>query len=309
MYRSKKLLTSLVVLSFMLLTLSGCQTPTQQQTQGDTYPMLLTDSFGREVTIPKQPERIVSLAPSSTEILFALGLGDKVIGVTDVCDYPEEALAIEKMGGFQGVNVEKIVAANPDLIIADSLTTKEVVEQLESFGFPVLAIRAVSVEEMLQHIELIGRAANVKAKAEEVIAGLRGRVEAISQRVKDIPDDERPLVFYEVWYDALMSVGPNTFIHDVIELAGGKSVTADATTDWPVVDLEVLLAKNPEVVILGHTGQTPEQVKARVNWQTVDAVKNNQVYTINPDLFSRPGPRLVDALEEVAKILHPNLFD
>lgn len=293
----------------MLLTLSGCQTPTQQQTQGDTYPMLLTDSFGREVTIPKQPERIVSLAPSSTEILFALGLGDKVIGVTDVCDYPEEALAIEKMGGFQGVNVEKIVAANPDLIIADSLTTKEVVEQLESFGFPVLAIRAVSVEEMLQHIELIGRAANVKAKAEEVIAGLRGRVEAISQRVKDIPDDERPLVFYEVWYDALMSVGPNTFIHDVIELAGGKSVTADATTDWPVVDLEVLLAKNPEVVILGHTGQTPEQVKARVNWQTVDAVKNNQVYTINPDLFSRPGPRLVDALEEVAKILHPNLFD
>jgi len=309
LYRSKKLLTSLVVLSFMLLTLSGCQTPTQQQTQGDTYPMLLTDSFGREVTIPKQPERIVSLAPSSTEILFALGLGDKVIGVTDVCDYPEEALAIEKMGGFQGVNVEKIVAANPDLIIADSLTTKEVVEQLESFGFPVLAIRAVSVEEMLQHIELIGRAANVKAKAEEVIAGLRGRVEAISQRVKDIPDDERPLVFYEVWYDALMSVGPNTFIHDVIELAGGKSVTADATTDWPVVDLEVLLAKNPEVVILGHTGQTPEQVKARVNWQTVDAVKNNQVYTINPDLFSRPGPRLVDALEEVAKILHPNLFD
>ncbi len=309
MYRSKKLLTSLVVLSFMLLTLSGCQTPTQQQTQGDTYPMLLTDSFGREVTIPKQPERIVSLAPSSTEILFALGLGDKVIGVTDVCDYPEEALAIEKMGGFQGVNVEKIVAANPDLIIADSLTTKEVVEQLESFGFPVLAIRAVSVEEMLQHIELIGRAANVKAKAEEVITGLRGRVEAISQRVKDIPDDERPLVFYEVWYDALMSVGPNTFIHDVIELAGGKSVTADATTDWPVVDLEVLLAKNPEVVILGHTGQTPEQVKARVNWQTVDAVKNNQVYTINPDLFSRPGPRLVDALEEVAKILHPNLFD
>lgn len=310
MYREKRrLLTSLLLFSVLLLSLVGCKAPPNDQTNGDSYPLVLTDSFDREVIIPEQPESIVSLAPSSTEILFALGLGDKVIGVTDVCDYPEEALAIEKMGGFQGVDVEKIVAADPDLIIADSLTTKEVVEQLTSLGFPVLAIRAATVEEMLGHIELIGKATNVNAKAEEVIAGLRARVDAVRQQVDNIPEADRPLVFYEVWHDALMSVGPNTFIHDVIEIAGGRSATADATTDWPVVDLEVLLAKNPEVVILGHAGQTPEEAKARANWQTIDAVKNDRVQAINPDLFGRPGPRLIDALEEVAKILHPNLFD
>lgn len=305
----KRLLTNLLLLSFVLLTLSGCKAPTTPQANGETYPLVLTDSFGREVTIPEQPESIVSLAPSSTEILFALDLGDKVIGVTEVCDYPQEALAIEKMGGFQGVDVEKIIAADPDLIIADSLTTKEVVEQLESLGFPVLAIRAASVEEMLEHIELIGKAANVNEKADEVIAGLRARIDAVSQKVQDINEEDRPLVFYEVWHDALMSVGPNTFIHDVIEIAGGRSATADATTDWPVVDLENLLASNPDVLILGHVGQTPEEAKARPNWQPVNAVKNDRVYTINPDLFSRPGPRLVDALEELAKLLHPDLFN
>ncbi len=305
----KRLLTNLLLLSFVLLTLSGCKAPTTPQANGETYPLVLTDSFGREVTIPEQPESIVSLAPSSTEILFALDLGDKVIGVTEVCDYPQEALAIEKMGGFQGVDVEKIIAADPDLIIADSLTTKEVVEQLESLGFPVLAIRAASVEEVLEHIELIGKAANVNEKADEVIAGLRARIDAVSQKVQDINEEDRPLVFYEVWHDALMSVGPNTFIHDVIEIAGGRSATADATTDWPVVDLENLLASNPDVLILGHGGQTPEEAKARPNWQSVNAVKNDRVYTINPDLFSRPGPRLVDALEELAKLLHPDLFN
>lgn len=305
--RGKKLLTSLLLLTFVLLTAVGCKGPTTPTVNGNSYPLVLTDSFDREVTIPKQPETIVSLAPSSTEILFALGLGDKVIGVTEVCDYPKEALAIEKMGGFQGVNVERIVAAKPDLIVADSLTTKEVVEQLTSLGFPVLAIRAATIEEMLGHIELIGKAANVAAAADELIAGLRGRLAAVQDRVKDVA--ERPLVFYEVWHDALMSTGPNTFIHDAIVAAGGTNATADATTDWPEVDLEVLISKNPEVVLLGHEGQESADVKARANWQTIAAVINDKIYAINPDLFSRPGPRLIDAVEEIAKLLHPNLFE
>mgnify|MGYP000893316637 CR=1 FL=1 len=305
---NRKLLTSMVLLSFLMLALAGCKGPTTPVANGDSYPLVLTDSFGREVNIPKQPETIVSLSPSSTEILFALGLGDKVIGVTDACDYPEEALAIEKMGGYQGVNVEGIVAAKPDLIIADSLTTKEVVEQLASLGLPVLAIRATTLEEMLGHIELIGKAANVTAAAEELTAALRGRLAAVSDRIKDIPDSERPLVFYEVWHDALMSAGPNTFISDAIVKAGGRNMAADASTDWPMIDLELLLTKNPEVVLIGHDAQGPADVKARSNWQTVAAVINDQVYSVNPDLFSRPGPRLVDAVEEMAKLLYPDLF-
>lgn len=308
-WRSKKLLTSLLLVAFVLLTASGCKGPTIPSANGNTYPLVLTDSFEREITIPKQPETIVSLAPSSTEILFALGLGDKLIGVTEVCDYPEEALAIEKMGGFQGVDVEKIVAAKPDLIIADSLTTKEVVEQLTSLGFPVLAIRAANIEEMLGHIELIGKAANVGTAADELTASLRGRLAEVSERIKDVGDNDRPLVFYEVWHDALMSTGPNTFIHDAIVAAGGRNATADATTDWPEIDLEVLINKNPEVVLLGHEGQEPADVKARANWQTITAVINDRIYAINPDLFSRPGPRLIDAVEEIAKLLHPDLFE
>lgn len=306
---SKRLVTSVLLLSVVLLTLVGCKAPTTPQVAGSSYPLVLTDSFDRQVTISEQPETFVSLAPSSTEILFALGLGEKVIGVTDACDYPEEAKAIEKMGGFQGVDVEKIVAAQPDLIIADSLTTKEVVEQLEDLGFAVLAIRATTIEEMLGHIDLIGKAANIGDTAEELIASLRARVSAVNEKTKDIADAERPLVFYEVWHDALMSVGPNTFIHDVIVSAGGRNVMADATTDWPMVDLELLISQNPEVVLLGHEGQTEADVKARANWQTIDAVINDRVHAVNADLFGRPGPRLVDAVEEVAKLLHPGLFE
>lgn len=307
--RRRKLVTSVLLLSFALFALVGCKGAAAPEAPGSSYPLVLTDSFDRQVTLTEQPETFVSLAPSSTEILFALGLGEKVIGVTDACDFPEAAKAIENMGGFQGVDVEKIVAAQPDLIIADSLTTKEVVEQLEDLGFAVLAIRATTIEEMFGHIELIGKAANISDAANELVTSFRNRINAISEKTKDITEAERPLVFYEVWHDALISVGPNTFIHDTIVTAGGRNVTADATTDWPMVDLELLIAQNPEVVLLGHEGQSAADVKARANWQTIDAVVNDRVHAVNADLFGRPGPRLVDAVEEIAKLLHPGLFE
>lgn len=306
-FRFRKQLTSILLLTLVLAMVTGCKGPVTQP-QGSSYPLQFTDSFAREVTIPKEPETIVSLAPSTTEILFALGLEEKIVGVTEVCDYPEAAKAIEKMGGFQGVNVEKIVAAKPDLIIADSLTTKEVVEQLASLGFPVLAIRAENIDEVLEHIELIGKATNNVTEADQLCADLRGRLDAVTAKIKDVAESERPLVFYEVWHDALMSAGPNTFINNILTAAGGKNAMADATTDWPEVDLEQLITKNPEIIVLGHDGQQPEDVKARANWQTIAAVQNERIFAVNPDTINRPGPRVIDAVEELAKIFYPNLF-
>lgn len=304
----KKLLSRLMLVTLMITLLVGCQKPIVEK-EGIDYPLTLTDSFDRQVTIAAEPQSIVSLAPSSTEMLFALGLGDKVIGVTDACDYPEAALAIEKMGGYQGVNVEKIVAAEPGLIIADSLTTKEVVEQLASLGLPVLAIKAETVEDVLANFTLIGKAANVTADAAELNASLQARLDAVATKIDAITDADRPLVFYEVWHDSLMSAGPDTFIGHIVTAAGGENAMADAATDWPELDLEILIGKNPDIVLLGHDAESPAEVLVRPNWQTIAAVKDERVFAMNPDIFNRPGPRIVDAVETLAKILHPDLFE
>lgn len=299
---------SLTLLLLLATGLAACTPPTPPVGESDIYPLQLTDSFGREVVLELEPATIVSLAPSATEILFALGLGDRLVGVTDNCNYPEEALAIEKMGGYQGVETEMIVAANPGLIIADSQTTKESVEQLAGFGLPVLALKADTLEDVYRHVELIGKAANVKEKAQELVQNMKERLQAISAKIEEIPEDERPQVFYEVWNEPLCSAGANTFINHIVAGAGGRNVMADAASDWPQVDLETLIEKNPAFVILGHEGQTEEETLQRSNWHTIEAIQKKQVYAVDPDIFNRPGPRLVDAAEELAKIFYPNLF-
>ncbi|NLY53057.1 MAG: cobalamin-binding protein [Firmicutes bacterium] len=302
----RRLIPSLLLLSLLVTLLVGCTRNVEPEEPGEIYPLTLVDSFDREVTVEKEPEVIVSLAPSATEILFALGLGDKVKGVSDVCNYPEEVLAIEKMGGYMGVDVERVVSVQPDLVIADSQTTKEVVEQLEGFGIAVLALKADDIEGMFSHIELIGEATNAKEEAEQLVQELQDRLQVVADKTKSL---ERPAVFYEVWHEPLMSAGKNTFINSVIEAAGGENVMVDAATDWPEVDLELLISKEPAVIILGHDGQSVDEAKARANWQTMPAAKEGRIYAVNPDIFNRPGPRLVDAVEELARLLHPGLFE
>lgn len=298
----------LAVTMSITLLLSGCSTIANLPLVGK-YPLKLRDSYDREVTIPRLPQRIISLAPSNTEILYALGLGDKLIGVTDVCNYPPEAENIEKISSYQGPNMEKIIAANPDLILADSLTGKEVVEQLQAAGLAVLAIRSDNIAQVLTNIGLIGQATNATKEAAQLVAQMRTRLQAVSAKLLTRPQAEKASVFYEVWNVELMSAGPNTFIAGIIDAAGGISVTDDATTDWPLVNMESLIAKNPQVIILGHGAETPEQVMTRATWQTVDAVKSGRVYAVNQDIFNRPGPRVVEAVEELAKLLYPDLFN
>ena len=274
--------------------------------------LMVTDDLGREVTIYKQPETIVSLAPNNTEILFALGLGDKVIAVSEYCNYPLEAQNKIKIGGFSTVNIEKVVSLKPDLVLATGGIQEVIVEELERLDLTVIALAARSIEDVLENIRLVGKATGEAETARELTTNLERRIKAVTDKIKDLPGSQRPRVFYEVQYEPLMTAGPGTFIDDLIHLAGGVNIASDAVTKYPVYNLEILIECNPEVIIIsfwhGSIAVSVEGVKSRKRWKILDAVKNNQVYGINADIVSRSGPRIVDALEEIARFIQPELF-
>ena len=274
--------------------------------------LMVTDDLGRKVTIYKQPETIVSLAPNNTEILFELGLGDKVIAVSEYCNYPLEAQNKIKIGGFSTVNIEKVVSLKPDLVLATGRIQEATVEELERVGLTVIALAARSIEDIFENIRLVAKATGQLETARELTTNLERRIKAVRDKIKDLPESQRPTVFYEVEYEPLMTAGPGTFIDDLIHLSGGLNIASDSATKYPVYNLEILIERNPEVIIIslehGSIAVSVEGVKSRKRWKIIDAVKNNQVYGINADIVSRSGPRIVDALEEIARFIHPGLF-
>jgi len=276
------------------------------------FPLAVTDDLGRNVTISSEPQSMISLAPSNTEILFALGLGDKVMAVSEYCNYPLEAQNRIKIGGFSTVNIEKVVSLRPDLVIATGGVQETVVEELGRLGLTVIALNAKSIEEVFENIRLVGKAAGQLETARELTTKLEQRTKAVTDKTKDLPDGQRPRVFYEVQDEPLMTAGPGTFIDDLIHLAGGVNIASDAAAKYPVYNLETLIERNPEVIIIsfwhGSIAASVEAVKSRERWQILDAVKNNRVYGINADIVSRTGPRIVDGMEEMAGFIHPDLF-
>ncbi|MCG0278280.1 MAG: cobalamin-binding protein [Thermanaeromonas sp.] len=296
--------------------LSSCTTRKAPQVkepgpEGSGYPLTVTDGMGREVTLKARPERLVSLSPGNTEILFALGLGGKVVGVDDYSDYPPEAVDIPKIGGFSNPNVEKIVALKPDLVLATNMH-EEAVRRLEEIGIPVAVVSPKTVEGILDSIEWIGKLTGASEDASRLVADLRERLEKVKAVVEKIPLDKRPWVYYEVYSDPLMTAGPQTFIGQLIELAGGRNIAYDAQTDYPEFSAETVIERNPDVIIFpqwhGSESLTVERLKSRSGWQEIKAVKNNRVFGVDANIVSRPGPRVVDALELLAEIIHPELF-
>lgn len=274
--------------------------------------LTVVDGLGRTVNIPQQPERIVSLAPSNTEILYALELGDKVVGVTEYCDYPPEAKEKEKIGSYVRINIEKVVALEPDLVLGVG-KDEPIVKELENLGLTVVILEAQTIDDVLENIKLVGRITGQVEIAQELMANMEQRIKATTKKTENLTDAQRPRVYYEISPDPLMAAGPGTWHHNLIELAGGVNIAADAKTKYPVYSLELLLERNPEVIIMStrmgtQEFQTVEQLKAREGWQTIDAVRNDRVYMIERDIIARSGPRLVDALEQMAKFIHPELF-
>lgn len=271
-----------------------------------TFPLTVTDHADREVVLRALPERIVSIAPSTTEILFALGLGDRVVAVDDYSDFPPAAAAKPRLGGMIDPELEPLVATTPDLVLATGIQAETVVPALEGLGIPVAVVDPGSVDEVFAGIALVGRVTGAEAAAAELSCEMRLRVDEVAARVAGAP---RPRVFFEISPD-LYTAGPGSYIDDLIDRAGGSNVAADAGGEYPQLGLEALVAADPEVVLLAdeEAGVTAEQVGARPGWGAITAVVDGRVVALDPDLTNRPGPRVVDGLEAIARALHPDRF-
>lgn len=273
-----------------------------------TFPITVKDDVGRRVTVPKEPKRIISTAPAVTEILFALGLDEKIVGVTTLCNYPEEAKTKEKIGTFQSPNIEKILSLKPDLIVATGGVQRQVVEKLEQLGIPVFVSYPGTLEDVIKSIYTIGRICGAEENARKLAFNLKFRIAKVTSKVAKARS--KPKVFFELWHEPLMSAGPGSFIDDLIKKAGGINIAGSAKSAYPIFSLEQVIKEDPDVIIGAESsmGGNPIEISKRPGWDVLKAVKNQRVFTINDDIVFRSGPRLVLALEIIAKYLHPELF-
>ena len=265
----------------------------------------VTDMLGRRVRIPDHPARIVSLAPSITETVFVLGEGDRLIGVTDYCDYPPEATRKARIGGIANPNFEAILTLRPDLVIATSESNyAEHVERLVSLGVPVYVVRPVDWETVLESIERIGDVLGRDALGRAQVAAMRRDADAIGRAVAGSP---RPRVLYVVWPNPLIAPGRDTLINDLIRRAGGDSVTGDEPLLYPRLSLETVVERRPDRIIVGRHGQETVEELLR-GWErlgSVTALREGRVYGVDGNLVHRPGPRMVEALRALARVIHP----
>jgi iron complex transport system substrate-binding protein len=285
---------------------------TQAPTEPASAALTFTDGLGREITLNGPAQRVISLAPSNTEILFAIGAGEQVVGRDALSDYPEEAKSVADIGStFDSLNTELIVSLNPDLVLAAEINTPEQAKQLEDLGITVYYLKnPLTLEEMYSNLEIIAQLTGHEEETASLIEALKARVAAVDEKIA--PISSRFSVFYEL--DATdpakpYTAGKGTFITQLIDRAGGYNIAADLD-GYPQMSLEQVVAADPAFIILGDAryGVSPESIAQRPGWENLTAVKNGKVLAFNDDLVSRPGPRLVDALEELAKMLRPELF-
>ena len=269
----------------------------------------LQDEVGRTVHLPDNPQRVVCLAPSLTETVYALGLGRIVVGVTDFTDYPPEARRKPSVGGLNNASVEKIVSLDPDLVLSlGVINREETVDELEHLGIPVFVVKPQSFQGILASIQHVGDALNRGNDALRLLKQLEQRRAVVVSRVKGL---YRPKILVVIWYDPVMTAGNKSFITDIISAAGGHSITADIAQVWPQISLEEIVRRSPDFLLLvrgGHEGITEEELKAHAGWNQLRAVRDNHLIYLSDSLF-HPSPVVFDALELLAKKLHPEAFE
>lgn len=301
-----------MILTLLLALLTACAPQTAPITDSVPQSLTFTDGLGRTITLETTPQRIVSLAPSNTEILFAVGAGSQVVGRDEFSDYPAEAASIATIGGsFGEYNAEAILALEPDLVLAAEINPPELVQQLEDLGLTVYYLgNPTTLEEMYTNLETV--AGLTGHNVTELVDLLKARVAAVDEKIA--PLSSRIPVFYEI--DATdptkpWTYGPGTFGDLLIARAGGYNIGSIASDPYPQISIEQVVAANPSIIIIGDSmwGVTPESVKERPGWETLPAVASGSIYPFDDNLVSRPGPRLVDALEQLAKLLRPELFE
>jgi iron complex transport system substrate-binding protein len=300
--------------------LAGCNNTTDngkkeankiKQTEEASFPVTIDDGNGQKVTINENPEKIVSLLPSNTEISYALGLGKEIVGVSDFDNYPEDALKKEKVGGQQ-INVEKIISLSPQLVLANPTIKMEGLQQIKDAGITVLVVNdAENFKQVYQSIEMIGKATGESQKAEDLIADMKGKMKDIQEKAKKIKTTDQKKVFVEVVPEPeIYTAGKNTFIDEILTIIHAKNVAKDLD-GWAMVNDEAVVKMNPDIILttFGFYVKDPVgKVLSTKGWQEISAVKNKQVIDVNSDRVTRPGPRLVEGVEDIAKAVYPDIF-
>lgn len=288
-----------IILLLMVTALALCILPVSAVT--------VTDDAGTVITLNASPQRIVSLAPSNTEILASLGLLDRVVGVTDVCDYPPEVKNITRIGGYSSISIEKIAASRPDLVVASDITPQETVNRLRALGLTVVVIAPRNTGHVVRDIRMVGAMTGTGPVAEELAANLSARIAAAAP---SSPAAYNLTVAHVVWDDPLYVSGNDTLQNDVIERAGGVNLFADRD-GWGTVSLEEFLMKNPDIIIVNGGGGMDNVTKdviledfmTKPQFASLSAVKNHHVYAIDANIISRAGPRIIDAVDQVSTII------
>ena len=307
---SRKLIFAFLTL---VLLLAGCAPAAVSSPVPSVNPTItLTDGLKRTVTLTGPVQRIVSLAPSDTEILYAIGAGAQVVGRDETSDYPPQASSLPTIGGYSGFNTEAILALHPDLVLAGGINTPELVAALEKLGLTVYYLpNPATLDEMYTNLETVATLTGHAAETAALVDSLKKRVATVDARI--LPLNSRPTVYYEI--DATdptkpYTYGPGSFGDLLIQRAGGANVGSSLSGQFAQMSLEQLVLANPSIIILGDSnyGTTADSLKQRPGWEGLDAVKNSQIFPFDDNLVSRPGPRLVDGLEALAKLLHPGLF-
>ena len=317
----KKFIKNLTVLGLVavliLSILSGISCTTNSnnsQVEAASAAFSITDDRDTKIDFSKPVDTIISLAPSNTEIVYFVGAEDKLIGRTDYCNYPEEVSSVDSIGGFYDPNKELIITKNPDVVLATGLhVTTGDVEYLENYGLTVIVINPETVGEIMDSIEIVGKLTGNEETAQNKVAELEERIDAVTVKTSLLTDAQKPRVLHVTWHDPLWTVGTSNHMNTVIVMAGGKNIFTDVSGDVQV-DSEQAVTRNPEVitVVTGHGSNVNDSfnyLKATDSpYKNTDAYKNENINLVNADLVSRASPRIVDALELVAGILHPDLF-
>lgn len=312
--RMLKSVLTLLVCTLFLLTAAGCSSKNQEAANNSgattgvtTYPVNITDDLGKSIAIDKEPQKIVSLSPANTEILFALGLGDKIVGRTDYCNYPQEAQKIPTIGDYNNPNVEKIISMVPDLVLAGDLITDDVRSQIESTGAKVITYTPMSVDAVKSTIINTGKIVNANDKAKAITEDMAKKYDEIKAKTAAVNPQKSVFIDIGGYYSA----GEKSLLGNLLKDMNAKNIAADTGMDWPQLSVEQIIAKNPDVYVTFFT--TPDEIKKVPGFDQINAVKNNSILhyeMLSPDsdLIQRPGPRIVDGLEILTKAVYPDAF-
>lgn len=308
---------SWIALLMVALFLTGCASNDDQKsiekkdpaTTEEAKAYTVTDDNGKEITFDKVPETVVSLQPSNTEILYALGAGNKVIGATDFDNYPEEAKDVERVSDSMTINSEKIISLKPDVIIAYTIGDETALKPLEDAGIPIFIIKsAVTFDDVYSDIDQIAKVMGVTDKGEELVKNIKKQIKDVEEKVASVDSKEK--TYFEISPSPeIYTAGAETFQQEILASAGIENIFADQK-GWAKIADEEVVKRNPDAIIttVGYVDNAVDEIKSRKGWENVSAVKEDQVYQLNEDVMSRPGPRIGEAVELVAKTIYPQLF-